>query len=179
MKAILHQQNMMRALRVEMGWPRFKPANDCLAFTAGKPIKVATGMEIARIATMLGKDVIYSGWSSTKAAQPVSFALAYREMLSVDVVDRLVPYAANDTALLTLVSIRTDEYFAIDQRGSLVRVPGRPKDVRKGRERAMQRIRATAAAMDDTLLSTNRFVPTGQDWIEPDTAQVETIIRFA
>lgn len=43
----------------------------------------------------------------------------------------------------------------------------------------MKRIKARAAAMDNSLLANNRFVPTGQDWIEPDRAQIETVVRFA
>lgn len=178
MTMILRHQNLMLALRAEMGWPSFKPVNDCLAFTSGKVMTMEVGMEIARIATMLGKDLIYSGWASTTAIKPTSFSLAYREMLSVDVVDKLVPYAANDTAPVTLVSIRGDEVFAIDRRGSLVRLSGKPTNIRKGRELAMKRIKATAAAMNDTLLPTNRFVPIGQDWIAPDTMPVETVVRF-
>lgn len=177
MKMMAHHQNTMRALRVKMGWPSFKPANDCLAFSSGKEMDVETGMEIARIAQMLNKDVIYAGWSSTKATKPTGFSLAYRETLSVDIVDRLVPYAVNDTDPLTLVSTRADEFFAVDRRGNLVRVAGKPKDIGKGRERAMKRIKTRAAAMDDTMLTNNRFVPTGQDWIEPE-APTEIVVRF-
>lgn len=178
MKMMLHHQNTMRALRVEMGWPSFKPANDCLGFSSGKEMDFDTGMEIARIAQMLNKDIVYSGWASINATKPTAFTLAYREMLTVDIIDKLVPYAANDLAPVTLVSIRADEFFAIDSRGSLVRVPGKPKDIRKGRELAMKRIKTRVAAMDDTLLPNNRFVPTGQDWIEPE-APTATVVRFA
>lgn len=178
MEMMLRHQNTMLALRAEMGWPTFKPANDCLAFTSGKEMDVTTGMEIARIAQMLGKDVIYSGWASTKAIRPTGFTVGYRMMFSVDIVDKLVPYAANDTDPVTLVSTRGDEFFAIDQRGSLVRSAGKPTDIRKGRERAMKRIKARAAVMNDTLLATNRFVPTGQDWIEQDIGPLETVVRF-
>ena len=123
MEMLLHHQNMMLAIRKEMGWPAFKPANDCISFCSGRPMDFENGTEIARIAQMLGKDVIYSGWASRKATAPVGFTVAYREMLSVDIIDRLVPYAANDEAPLVLVSTRSDEVFAIDRRGSLVRMP--------------------------------------------------------
>ena len=177
MEMMLHHQNMMIATRLEMGWPRFKPANDCLAFSSGKAMDVETGMEIARIASMLGKDVIYAGWASTKATKPTGFSLAYRMMMSVDVIDRLVPFAANDEVPIVLVSTRSDEHFAIDRRGSLVRVAGKPKDIGKGRRLAMKRINATAATLRIEMLASNRFVPTGQDWIEPDVP-AETVVRF-
>jgi hypothetical protein len=178
MKMMLRHQKLMLSLRAEMGWPLSKPANDCLAFSSGKEMNMQVGMEIARIAQMLSKDIVYSGWSSTKAIRPSSFSLAYRMMFSVDIIDKLVPYAANDTDPVTLVSTRADEHFAIDRRGNLVRVAGKPRDIGKGRQLAMKRLKARAATLGDTLLAGNRHLPTGQDWIEPDAAPVETVVRF-
>ncbi len=177
MEMMLHHQNTMLALRAEMGWPSFRPANDCLAFSSGKEMDVETGMEIARIAQMLGKDVIYSGWASTKATEPTGFTVGYRMMFSVDIVDRLVPFAANDEARVTLVSTRSDELFAIDGRGSLVRVPGKPQNIGAGRKRAMKRIKATAATLGHEMLASNRFVSTGAESIEPE-APTEIVVRF-
>ena len=176
MEMLLHHQNMMLAVRKEMGWPAFKPANDCISFCSGRPMDFENGTEIARIAQMLGKDVIYSGWTSSKAIEPAGFAVAYREMLSVDIIDRLVPYAANDEAPLVLVSTRSDEFFAIDRRGSLVRMSGKPKTIGAGRKLAMKRIKATAATMGSGMLANNRFVKPGGS-IEPE-APTETIVRF-
>ncbi len=178
METILRHQNTMLALRQQMGWPLIKPANDCIAFTSGRPTDYEVGMEIGRIATMLGKDLIYSGWSSVRAKEPTGFTIAYREMLSVDIVDRVVPYAANDDAPVVLVSTRGDEFFAIDPRGSLVRVDGKPKRLGEGRKRAMRRIKAAAATMRDDLLPGNRRMLWGAETIEPDTSAVETIVRF-
>ena len=98
-------------------------------------------------------------------------------MLSVDIVDRLVPYAANDEAPIVFVSTRADEHFTVDSRGSLVRVPGKPKAIGKGRKLAMKRIKATAASMGNELLENNRWVAPGADWIQPE-APTETIVRF-
>ena len=177
MKMMLHHQNTMLALRREMGWPPFKPMNDCIGFCSGRPMDFETGSEIARIAHKLGKDVIYAGWASTKATQPTGFTVAYRMMFSVDIVDRLVPFAANDDAPIVLVSTRVDECFAIDMRGSLVRLAGKPKNIGTGRKLATKRINATTATLGDELLQNNRFVPTGAEWIEPETP-IETIVRF-
>ncbi|MGY4396693.1 hypothetical protein ACVWZA_001878 [Sphingomonas sp. UYAg733] len=176
MEMLLHHQNMMLAIRKEMGWPAFKPVNDCLAFSSGKEMDIESGMEIARIAQMLGKDVVYSGWASSKATEPAGLCVAYREMFSVDIVDRLVPYAANDDAPLPLVSARSDEYFVVDRRGTLQRVRGKPKDIGAGRKLAMKRIKATAATLGSEMLGTNRFVKPGAS-IEPETP-TETIVRF-
>lgn len=178
MEMTVHHQNTMCALRLEMGWPSFRPCNDAIGFSAGKEMDFEQGMELARVARMLGKDIIHSSWASLRATTPSSFSVAYREMLSVDIIDRVVPHVANDTEPLALVSIRTAETFAIDRRGSLVRVPGKPTDIRKGRELAMKRIKSRAAAMDHTLLPNNRFVPIGAEWIEPEIMPLETIVRF-
>ena len=177
MEITLRHQNFMLAVRREMGWPLFKPANDCIGFSSGQVMDFAVGNEIARIAQLLHKDVIYTGWACVKASEPTGFTIAYRELLTTDIVDRLVPYAANDQAPLILVSTRADEFFAIDRRGSLVRVPGKPKSIGTGRKLAMKRIKATAAEMGEELLENNRFVPPGADWVEPE-ADAGIIVRF-
>ena len=178
METMLRHQNTMLALRQQMGWPLIKPANDCIAFTSGRRADFEVGMELGRLAGMLGKDLIYSGWSSVRAKEPAGFTIAYREMLTVDIVDRVVPYAANDDAPIVLVSTRGDEFFAIDGRGSLVRVPSKPKGIGEGRKRAMRRIKAAAATMRDDLLPNNRRMEWGAGSIEPDTTPVETVVRF-
>ncbi len=161
-----------------MGWPLFRPANDVIGFSAGRLMDIEIGMEIGRIAQLMRKDLVYSGWASTDATEPTGFTIAYRELLAVDIVDRLVPFAANDDAPIVFVSTRADEYFAVNSRGTLVRVPGKPKGIGKGRKLAMRRIKVAAAAMGDSLLENNRFVPTGAAWIEPEVP-VETIVRFS
>lgn len=174
----VRHQNFMLAVRREMGWPAFKPANDCIAFCASRPMDFETGNELARIAQMLSKDAVFTGWASNTTARPKSFAIVYRSLLTVDVIDRVVPYAANDDEPIVFVNVREQEVFAVDERGSLRRIPGQPSNIARGRQRAMKRIRATAAKMSDHLLASNRFVPTGADWIEPE-GPVETIVRFA
>ena len=173
----LRRQNFMLAIRREMGWPAFKPANDCLAFCWGRVMDLETGSEMARIAQMLGKDAVYTGWKNAVAPAPAEFTIVYRDLLAVDVVDRVVPYAANDRAPIAFVAVRNDETFVVDRRGSLVRLPGKPNDIGKGRARAMQRIKATAATLDDTLLDGNRYVPWGAETVAPE-APAETIVRF-
>lgn len=177
MEMTLHHQNFMLAVREQMGWPSFKPANDCIGWCSGQQMGIEVGTEIARIAQTAGKDLVYTGWASSRAKDPTSFAIAFREMRSVDIVDRVVPFAANDHAPIILVSTRANEFFAVDRRGSLVRVEGKPSRIGKGRVLAMKRIKAAAAAMGDEMLANNRFVPPGADWIEPE-AQMETIVQF-
>lgn len=174
---ILRHQNFMLAVRREMGWPAFKPANDCIAFCSGRTTDLEVGSEMARIAQMIGKDAVYTGWKNPVAATPAGFTIVYREMLTVDVVNRVVPYAANDNAPIVFVNIRKDEMFVVDGRGSLLRVPGKPNAIGKGRALAMKRIKATAATLGDTLLENNRHVPWGSEAIAPE-APVETIVRF-
>ncbi|WP_278374020.1 hypothetical protein [Sphingobium xenophagum] len=173
----LRRQNFMLAVRREMGWPAFKPANDAIAFCSGRQMDLEVGSELARIAQMVRKDAVYTGWGKPAATTPIGFTIIYRELLTVDIIDRVVPYAANDEAPIVFVSTREEEFFAVDRRGTLIRVPGKAKNIGKGRKLAMKRIRATAEAMGDHLLENNRFVPTGAEWIEPE-APVETIVRF-
>ena len=177
MDMTLHHQNFMLAVRQEMGWPLFRPVNDAIGFSSGRTMDFETGMEIGRIAQLMRKDLVYSGWTSTRALEPTGFAIAYRELLAVDIIDRLVPFASDDEAPIVFVSTRADEHFAVDGRGSLARRPGKPKSIGKGRKLAMKRITAAAAAMGYGLLENNRFVPIGADWDEPH-ASVETVVRF-
>ena len=177
MNMMLRHQNMMLAVRELMGWPAFKPANDCLAFSSGKVCDFDVGMELGRFSQMLSKDIIYSGWSSATATVPSCFTIAYRELLTVDIIDRAFPYAANDRSPVVLVSTCGDEHFAIDARGTLVRVPGKPKSLGAGRRLAMKRIKAAARSKGDELLATNRPVRWGAEAIEPDV-QTECVVRF-
>lgn len=174
---LLHHQQFMLAVRRELGWPAFKPMNDCLAFCAGREMDFEVGSEMARIAQMLGKDAIYTGWANAKATKPVGFTIVYRERLTVDVVDRVVPFAANDDSPILFVSTRSNEHFRIDHRGSLIRIAGKPKGIGKGRDLAMKRIRATAALMGDQLLENNRHVPWGAESVQPETP-TECVVRF-
>lgn len=178
MGMIVRHQNFMLALRQLMGWPTFKPVNDAIAFTSGKTMSMPVGAELGRIAQALNKDLVYSGWSNTTTKEPEGFAIAFRDLVTVDIIDRLVPFAADDRARLILVSTRTDEHFAIDARGSLIRVPGRPKAIRKGRALAMSRIKAVAATRSGDLLPDNQFVAPGGAITRPHPSN-ETIVRFA
>lgn len=174
----VRHQNFMLAVRREMGWPTFRPVNDCIAFCTSRPMDFETGSELARVAQMLNKDAIFTGWTSANAARPAGFAIVFRELLTVDIVNGVVPYAANDDDPIVFVNVRGHEVFAVDGRGSLRRFSGHPDNIGRGRQRAMKRIRATAAKLGDELLAHNRFVPTGAGWIEPDVP-AETIVRFA
>lgn len=174
----LRHQQFMLAVRHEMGWPAFRPANDAIAFCTGREMNFEVGAEMARITQMLRKDAIYTGWANSSAALPTSFTIVYRELLAVDIVDRVVPFAASEDAPIVFVSTRADEIFGIDRRGAMVRVPGKPKTIGTGRRLAMKRIKVTAATMGDTLLEGNRFLARGAEWIEPaDT--LETVVRFS
>jgi hypothetical protein len=177
MKIIVHHQNFMLAVREMMGWPNFKPANDCIGWSSGREMNIEIGTDLARVAQTAGKDLIYTGWASSRAKDPTSFAIAFREMLTVDIVDHIVPFTIDDQSRIILVSTRKDECFAIDHRGSLVRIVGKPKGIGKGRALAMKRIKAAASAMADAPLPGNAFVQPGGDWIEPK-APIDTLVRF-
>ena len=174
---LLHHQNTMLAVRTEMGWPPFRPANDAIGFTSGRVLDAEVCTELARLAQVMRKDLIYSQWRDLKAADPAAFTIVYRQLHAVDIVDQVIPWAANDTAPLVFLSKRAEETYAIDARGSLTRIFGRPAKIASGRKLAMKRIKTAAAAKGDELLANNTFLKPGETWVEP-VANVDTIVRF-
>ena len=166
----LRRQNFMLAVRQELGWPSFKPTNDAIAFCSGYPVDFEVGTELARMAQILGKDVVYSGWSLNSATEP-RLAIAYREMLAIDVVDDVVPFAASNSEPIVLVGTRGRETFAIDRRGSLARAAGVPKNIAKGRQLALKRIYAAAAKMSDVWHDNQIFEPGADNRFERCSAR--------
>lgn len=174
---LLRHQQMMLAVRTEMGWPPYRPANDAIGFTSGRVLDAEVGAELARLAQAMRKDLIYSQWRDLKAADPAAFTIVYRQLHGVDIVDRVIPWAANDTAPIVFLSTRAEETYAVDARGSLTRIYGKPAKIPAGRKLAMKRIKTAAAAKGDELLANNAFLKPGQPWVEP-VANVDTIVRF-
>ena len=174
---MLRHQNWMWALRRAMGWPTFKPINDCIAWASGRLMDIDLGLELARLATAGRKDMVFSCWANTTVAEPSDYIVALRELLSINVVDRCFAYAADETAPVMLVSTRRDEHFAIGSRGLIERREGKPAALGRGRKLAVRRIRAAAATMGDTLCADNLWVPTGGEWIDPVTPS-ETVVHF-
>lgn len=174
---LIHHQNTMLAVRTEMGWPAYRPANDAIGFTSGRVLDADVGAELARLAQAMRKDLIYSQWRDVRSKDPAAFTIVYRQLHAVDIVDRVIPWAANDTAPVVFLSTRTDETYAIDARGSLTRIFGRPAKIAAGRKLAMKRIKAAATTKGDELLANNTFLKPGQPWVEP-VASAGTIVRF-
>lgn len=177
MTTILHHQNLMLSLRQAMGWPLYKPQNDCIAWCSGKTLDFNAHLQLGRICRMVGKDLVYSAWSSAAALMPADFTVAYRTMMTVDVASGIVPFAANDLDPVILVDPRLDQHFSINERGTLVRYFGRPKAVATGHRRAMKRIESAANTMGDKVLTTNRRINWDAIGIEPDSIPTDTIVR--
>lgn len=174
---LLRHQQMMLAVRTEMGWPQYRPANDAIGFTSGRILDAEVGAELARLARAMRKDLIYSQWSDLESKDPAAFTVVYRQLHTVDVVDDVIPWAADTAAPMLFLSSRAEESYAIDARGSLTRLYGRPAKIAAGRKLAMKRLKAAAAAKGDKLLTNNAFLKPGQPWVEP-VANVDTIVRF-
>jgi hypothetical protein len=177
MKMTVRGQIFAWAVRQEMGWPLFKPANDCIAFSAGRMMDIEVAMESARIAQTIRKDMIHLSWLHPNDTEPTTFAVIIRELLQVDIIDRCVPWAADETSPLTLVSTRGDECFAMGPRGMLERFSGKPKKLLAGRNLAMRRIRAAAKKMPHELAQDTLWVPEGADVKEP-YVDLETVVTF-
>lgn len=178
MTTILHHQNLMLSLRQAMGWPLYKPQNDCVAWCSGKVLDFDDYLDFGRICRMVGKDLVYSGWASVKASLPATFTVAMRTIQTVDIASGLLPHAASDEDPIILVDPHADQHFLIDERGSLVRRLGRPKAISAGHRRAMSRIKRTARTMADEVLANNRCVEWNSTEIEPDVVQTDTIVRI-
>lgn len=180
LKYQIKMQNFAWGLRQQMGYPLFAPANDCTAFAGGGLADFAKGMEVACLATQMRKDIVYLGWTDPADAAPTTFAVAIREMLQVDWLDRMVPWAADDISPILLVSIQHDEHVVVGSRGLLERPTGKPaKELGKGRKLAMQRIRRAAATMGDHLAANNVLLAPGEAWREPSTPSGDAVVRFA
>ncbi len=172
---VVHRQRFTLALRREMGWPSFRPANDCLDFSIGGPVDTVTGLKLARIVERECKDLIHTSWRRPAAPWPCDFAVVIRMLLTLDVVTGLAPWCAGDDDPVILVGV--DEFFAHDRRGSLVRLAGRPAMIVPGRRLALRRIEAAARARSVRHLAGKRLVRTGGDWIEPEVP-AEIPVRF-
>jgi len=157
----VRQQNFMHALRMAMGLPLHRLTNDAIAWTFGQPMDFAVGVEMARIAQVIQQDAVYVSFASESANRPCGFAVVYRELDMVDVVDNCVPHAASADAPITLVNIRSNEHFAVDRRGSLVRLEGKPANLAAGKKLAMSRIRVAAAAMGDAEMAGCQAIKAG------------------
>lgn len=176
---MLNTQNYCLAVRQQLGYPLFKPANDCTTFASGGIADITKGLEIAQLAETMRKDVVYTAWNDLADREPASIGVALREMLCVDWIDRCFLWAANDTAPLVIVPTRLHEHIIVGTRGFLERRPGRPaQNLGKGKKLALARVRRAAATMGDELLQGNVFVPTGGEWREPTMTACETIVRF-
>lgn len=159
----VRQQNFMHALRMAMGLPLHRLTNDAIAFTFGQPIDLALGVELARIAQGVQQDAVYVSFANASANRPIGFSIAYRELDVVDVINDCVPHAESPDARITLVNIRANEHFAIDRRGSLMRLEGKPANVAAGKKLAMARIRVAAAAMGDAQMAACQVILAGAD----------------
>ena len=171
----VRQQNFMHALRLQMGLPLHQVTNDAIAYTFGQPMSFEVGIEMARIAQMIQKDAICVSFASDAANKPCGFAVIYRELNMVDVIDNCVPFAASDDAPVVLVSIGAKEHFAIDSRGSLIRVQGKPANVAAGKRLAMKRIRVAAAAMGDAQMAGCQIIRPGAAPIAPVPQQAPIV----
>lgn len=171
-------QNHCRAIRSELGYPAFAPANPTMAFAAGRKFDFAVGMDLVRHAQSGGKDFIHAGWACAADDLPHDYTLVIRQRASVDIVTGVTFWAANDDTPLVIVARDRDLYFQLDDRLNLQQRFGRPgRKMLQGERRAMERILRVAATFDDTLLDGNAYVKNGEDWVPPAPMH-QSIINF-
>lgn len=80
METTLRHQNFMLAIRCEMGWPSFKPANDCIAFCSGRAEWYARASAAVRLSRASAYCAVSEAWMATaKRAGDPAAALAPSE----------------------------------------------------------------------------------------------------
>lgn len=141
------QQYYVHALRMTMGLPLRQPTNDAVMYRLGDPLDLTLGAELARVVQDLQKDTISVSFATGNANRPSDISIVYLELDHVDVVSGLEVYAASPGQPVMLINTRAHEHFAVDRRGSLARIPGKPTDLVSGKKRAVKMIREAASRL--------------------------------
>lgn len=177
--SMLKTQQFCLSIRHLLGYPLYKPVNDCTAFASGGPVDIGKAMDLARLAEQSRKDFVYTAWNDLADRDPATIAVALRETDGIEMLDRCFLWAANDDAPLVIVSTRADVHIVMGARGFLERHPGRPaKALAAGKALAARRVRATVKLMGSELLDSNVVVPAGGEWRDQPPVRRETVVRF-
>lgn len=171
-------QNHSLAIRTELGYPLFIPANATMAFAAGRKFDLAVGMDLVRHAERGNKDFVYAGWATITDDAPCDYTLVIRQQVSVDVITDVTFWAADDVSPLVIISSERNMYFELDGRLNLQQRSGRPgRKILQGERRAMERILRSAELLDGTVLDGTDWVKNGGDWVPPTTSR-ENVVNF-
>lgn len=169
-------QNHSLAIRAEMGYPLYAPANHTLAFAAGRKFDFQVGMDLARHAEMGGKDFVYAGWASIHDDAPTDYTLVVRQPDVIDILPGAQFWAAGDQSPVVILLQQRDMYFELDARLNLQQRSGRPgRRLALGIKRAMERIRHRADLLEGTELDENAWVRNGGDWTPPAPPQASAV----
>lgn len=170
-------QNHSLAIRAEMGYPLYSPANHTLAFAAGRKFDFQVGMDLARHAETGGKDFVYAGWASIHDDAPTDYALIVRQPDVIDILPGVEFWAADDQSPIVILLQQRGIYFELDGRLNLQQRAGRPgRKLALGIKRAMDRIRRRAELLDGTELTGNAWIPNGGDWTPPPPPQTTAVL---
>lgn len=174
-------QNHMLAIRSEMGYPLFAPACHTLAWSAGGPIDMQVGMDLARLAQTTGRDLIYGAWESAERERPSEYVLALRQPHLVEIVRNCSFYAADEAAPLILMCETRDEHYVLNDRLFLERRRGLPgRRLELGKRRAEQRIINSLNASVDHVLEGGGVMPRGGEWMPYPATRSETLaVQFS
>lgn len=156
----LRQQNYVNALRIEMGLPLHALANDGIGYMFGPPVDVPASAELARIAQEIGKDLVHVSFQNAIVRKPIGFTVVWRELDHVEVMTNCMPYVSEGNGV-SLVCLRSDGQFAVDSRGSMIRLSVKPVDLRTGRKLAMRLIKKTADSLACEHLADTQTIQSG------------------
>ena len=174
-------QNHMLAIRSEMGYPLFAPACHTLAWSAGGPVDMQVGMDLARLAQTTSRDLIYGAWQSAEHERPSEYVLALRQPHLVEIVRNCSFYAADEAAPLILMCETRDEHYILNARLFLERRPGMPgRRLELGKRRAEQRIIHSPNASVDHMLEGGGVMPRGGEWMPYQATRSEKLaVQFS
>ena len=170
-------QNHMLSIRAEMGYPLTAPACHTLSWSSGGPVDIQVGMDLARLAQIRSRDVIYGAWHALEHERPSEYVLALRQPHTVDIIRKCSFYAANETAPLNLMCEARDEHYVLNDRLFLERRSGMPgRRLELGKRRAEERIILSPHARLDEMLDGGGIMPRGGEYMPTYAEPSETVV---
>lgn len=169
-------QSWSHALRIEMQYPEFAPANHTVAFSSGGRKSLLEALDVCTISSEIGRDIVYIAFDKAIMDGPVEISLAIRDTVSVEWHPSARLYAASEDAALELLTDR--HRWFVGPRNVLTAAPKPSKaKIAAGIVRAMRRWQHTAMAVQGVELTGSVLVPAGQGF--SGAVSMDDVLRAA
>ena len=166
---IQHSIDTMQAwthgLRLVMGYPKYAPIGNPVAFASGGRKNFSEALGIAAIVEQTGQDMVFVQFGLPITDGPIGVSLATCATIHVDWHADVHLYLSNDD---TLVEILTDTHrWSIGPRNvlSASSLPSRNR-IKRGIDRAHRRWREMAERVHGVELTDSVFVPAGSSYAD-------------